>query len=238
VKNHVSAGDYTGCTRTCNALGIGLELERSGAFIDSNAISGGCPGRGIGIRTSSSWSRIQNNSISGREENCSAIRVAGGHVVLDVTSSAGVDELDVHSNGLASDLSPPSDIVDSSTSVVLRAGTSPPDGPRGIFRNNWLSHAWAFGSGFVGFSETAVVADARIVQNNLFSMGPNTLYANADGSGAATADQLNSLSDIIASGNIDDSDFWRNSGTPEGAPLWDQNGRPRGASPDIGQFEE
>jgi hypothetical protein len=90
----------------------------------------------------------------------------------------------------------------------------------------------------VGFSETAVVADARIVQNNLFSMGPNTLYANADGSGAATADQLNSLSDIIASGNIDDSDFWRNSGTPEGAPLWDQNGRPRGASPDIGQFEE
>jgi hypothetical protein len=225
-----------GCSssQTCRPQGTGLVLDRSGAFVDRNVISGGCSHAGSGIEVVDSWSRIQNNRVSGRDVRyCDTITpnplsLAGVHVSVGASN-----EFDLHSNTIR-DEEPPS--VGSSCSpasaflggLLLDVTPLPPSGPLGIVRNNFIS---ACGT---NISERAAAADPRFVENNYPFSGFLTVYLN-DGVMLQSVTAVNAMTDTTASGNTRGT--VRDVGTSTGAPLWDFEGKPRDTLPDIGHLE-
>ncbi|MBI5491107.1 MAG: DUF1565 domain-containing protein [Deltaproteobacteria bacterium] len=231
-------------------LSWGVYLDNTGAFVDDNAIDGGCASTaGIGVYAEDSWARLQNNRILGG--SCAGSSTVGNRYVgLDVRLAAGINELDVHSNAISGQGNAGGC---TSTGVSLDAGLAGPGSPSGVFRNNIVrAGACATARDFV---EASVVADPRIFENNdLDPTGsPSALYFDENLTALTTVTQVDALSDITVGGTLSADPLFAGyagnlhigagspcdgAGTPVGAPTYDMDGQPRSATaPDVGADE-
>jgi len=227
----------------------GVWLENTGAFVDSNIISGGCgTNSAVGLFSRDAWARVQNNAIAGG--TCAGSSVAGREFIgLRVVAATGRNELVVHSNtidgaGMAAGCR--------SAAVAMDVAAMAPAGGEGIFRNNILRAGVC--SIAYGLWEQDAAADPRIVENNDFDpfMMPAALYRDEDTTDVTTVAAVNALTDTTAAGNISvdpmfvgyplnvhlgPTSMCIDAGSTVGSPRTDYEGETRDASPDIGADE-
>jgi hypothetical protein len=228
----------------------GLWLGQTGAFVDRNTISGGCPSlSATGVYSGSSYARLQNNRISGgncSNGNTTSVKYFGLHAV----TAPGLAEIDVHSNDLDAAGSQLSCV---GAAIELEAGPTPPKSGVGVFRNNILR------AGFCptryGFKEASHVSDPRILQNNDFDPfnAPTALYLDEGGVPLTSVAAINGLTDVAQLGanisvdpmyvaypndlHISAGSMCIGMGTPIGKPKYDFDGDLRKSTPDIGADE-
>jgi hypothetical protein len=226
----------------------GVWLERTGAVVEDNTIDAGCAvTSAIGVYSNDSFARLENNLIGGGACNGGG---AATSTALFVEIAAGGNEIDVHSNTIDGRGLGGAAGCDSAA-VRIGAGSPPPTGGVGIFRNNiMLAGACPTRA---GFSENTNAGDPRIFESN--DLAPNgsppAVYVDEGGVALTDASMVNALTDMTVSGNITADPMFANypmdlhltagsmcvdSGTTAGAPLDDFEGDPR-SSPDIGYDE-
>jgi hypothetical protein len=230
---------------------VGLAVVGSGAAIQRNRISGGCPVRSAsGLLAEDAWARIDDNLISGG--SCStpvptaSFESAGLHVHL----ADGPNEIDAHSNTIDGGGVPA--VGCASMGVDYSLGNLPPPmEAKGLLRNN-IIRAGVCGTRH-GVAERDATCDPRVFENNdLDPAGPpSALYRDEDTTSLNSAAAVNALAG--ASGNLSADPMFTaypndlhltagsacvNAGTPDGAPAKDFDGKARDASkPDIGAYE-
>ncbi len=233
----------------------GVWLGQTGAFVANNVVRGGCASdTAVGTYAEDSYARLENNRISGYTPgDC----FQGGNIPdpkksygLQVFTSQGPNELDVHSNFI--DAAGEGDC--DGWAVALNVAGAPPAGPSGIFRNNILRAGKCAKTRTV-FSELAAAADPRIFEHNDLDPynTPTQLYLDENSSALNSAAAVNALIDMTAFGNISADPTFVNypidvhlkvgsacigAGTSNGAPAVDMDGTARDpAKPDIGPDE-
>jgi hypothetical protein len=226
-RKHDPLGPY--CQVNCNAEATALRIQAGGPFVDRNRFSLGCVSSGVVVSMSAAWSRFQNNIAAGKEcPNAVYVRF-NSEQFLEL--SAPQQELDIHSNAFWG-------------GRVARCPSIPRPGvgwtgstKAGTFRNNWVSFGGCTGG--VNFAEANASSDPALLENNALD-GRGALYVNEGVTSISRIADVNSMSDILCSGNIiggsNASAQW-NLGTPSGAPLWDFFGDPRDDTPSIGAAE-
>jgi hypothetical protein len=235
---------------------VGVYLQGASiAVVDRNIIQGGCGlTRVTGVIADDSTARIQNNVIG--SALCTDTTASGVDFVgLLVANGGGANEPDVHSNAIFGGGGPSQPCLSTGLALDLAIGSGTPTGPLGIYRNN-LIHPGVCGSSH-GVWERSVDADPRIFENNAVVnvMGVAALYLDENATILSNQSQINGLTDMIVSGNIDQGCGFayssggpvmlpsnspcRNAGTPVGAPGWDFYGdpRPQESAPEIGPDE-
>jgi len=228
----------------------GVYLGESGTFVDDNVISGGCgTTTATGIYAENSFARIQNNIVSGGGCNTGSTSTGNFHGI-HVMVSAGVNEIDIHSNDIDG-----GGMAVACTSAGLEldiAGTAPTSGS-GIFRNNIIG-AGACTTARV-FVEADASSDPRIFESNdLDPRGsPDALYLDEATAILTTHTAVNALADMTVSGVISADPLFMTfptnmhitsgspcdgAGTPAGAPAFDMDADARSTTaPDIGADE-
>jgi hypothetical protein len=235
-------------------VSYGVWLEATGAVVDDNDIAGGCSPIATGVRAVNAWSRLQNNRIFGiTPSNCTGgLALFQASVGLHASLAAGQNELDVHSNDIDGAGFP--NMGCTSRGIELDAGSVPPTGGSGVYRNN-IVRAGVCGGGRENVRESIASADPRIFEHNdldPFAM-PGALYVDEATTAITTAAGVDALMDMTVSGTLSVDAQYVNypsdlhltaasmcigKGTPAGAPAFDMDGQPRDpVTPDIGADE-
>jgi hypothetical protein len=171
-------------------------------------------------------------------------------VGLRVLVSAGVNEIDVHSNNIDGAAT---NVACNSRAIEFGVVGMAPASGVGIFRNNIL-RAGSCSMSKIGFAELVAMADPRLFQNNLFDIAnpPTALYLDEAMQNLVTPGEVDALVGTMASGTLSgDPQFVMyptdvhimtgspciNAGSSAGAPAADYYGKARDATPDIGAAE-
>ncbi len=237
---------------------VGLALTgASRTLVDSNIIEGGCAtGQAIALLADNSSARVQNNVLFGGGCQAGTSTAPGVFIGAMMLLRDTSNELDLNSNAISGG----GVGLNSCTSIGLYIDASqtgtPPGGGLGIIRNNLIQHGQCL-SGYV-VNEARAATDPRIFENNALVTVTQTgipLYFDENLTALSSASDVNALTDIISSGNIDTAPGFsysgnvfpvlgagsplRNAGTSKGAPAWDWEGdsRPQESAPDIGPDE-
>lgn len=231
----------------------GVFLQKTGTFVDSNEIRGGCSPTSTGLQAEDAYARVQNNLVFGRmNSDCLAVMnpAPTSSVGMRVLVSAGVNEIDVHSNNIDGAAS---DVACTSRAIEFGVVGNAPASGIGIFRNNILRAGFCLTSK-IGFAELVAAADPRLFQNNLFDIAgpPTALYLDEAMQNLNMTSQVDMLVGTMASGTLSaDPKFVTyptdvhlmsgspciNAGSASGAPTTDYYGKMRDATPDIGASE-
>jgi alpha-tubulin suppressor-like RCC1 family protein len=228
-------GDEAGCVRNCETTAVGLVVSGSDIVVDGNLVTAGRGGGPLGIDTGtltgivvSGSVRLENNIVDGGGPASSGTAArTSGVAILSGT-------VDVHSNDIAGG-SP-------NTSACGSPGIALSGANQAIIRNNIISG----GTCGAAIEERSAASDPAIVENNALESyvlgGP--LYIDLGGDDPRTAEAVNDLPDIVASGNIVSAceplvgSPCVNAGTSSGVPASDREGDPRSdGQPDIGSDE-
>jgi hypothetical protein len=236
------------------SVSYGIWLGQTGAYVANNVVRGGCSATSIGVYAEDSYARLENNRVFGYvQTDCTNNPpVVSKSYGLQVFSSDGPNEIDVHSNFL--DGTGTSSGSCDSWGVALNVTGTPPTAPSGMFRNN-IFRAGMCTQSRSSFAELVAAADPRIFEHNDFDPAntPTTLYLDEGNSPLATVGAVNALIDMTVFGNISvDPQFVTyptdlhlspgslcdGAGTSNGAPALDMDGAARDpATPDIGPDE-
>jgi hypothetical protein len=231
----------------------GVFLQNTGTFVDANEIRGGCSPVATGVQAENAYARLQNNAIFGRiNSDCTGAMnpAPTSSVGLRVLVSAGVNEIDVHSNNI--DGAATTAACNSRAIEFGVVGSAPMTG-MGVFRNNIL-RAGSCMTSKIGFAELLTTAEPRLFQNNLFDIAgsPTALYLDEGTQALLMASQVDALVGTTASGTLSaDPQFVAyptdvhlmsgspciNGGATAGAPTADYYGKMRDATPDVGAAE-
>jgi hypothetical protein len=223
-----------------------------------------------GVETLGAGGAVVNNLILGGP--CTT--AIGVEQVLARRPDNSVPSTQFHSNTIGG--SPPFGSAITSTLVSVGVSIMPvPGGPSlnvqsGVWRNNIIFAgpiSFGMGSRQAGFEERSGAADPLVVENNLFHvftggpvMPPLPLYVNEGGTIIGTASGINTLMDMVTSGNVVGNPLFvdpaignyalssamspaSRAGTVTGAPTTDLNGvagsrpSPVMTNPDIGCLE-
>ncbi len=250
--------DDDACMRIANNVMLGnsgvdvygLVLLRTGTFVDSNTITGGCAtASATGIRAENSFARVQNNFVSAGSCNGTISSTPTNRGIL-VVLSAGPNEMDVHSNTIdGAGIPAPC----TGAGVELDVSSSPGAGS-GAPRNN-IFRAGDCTTNATCFLESDAAGDPRIFESNDLDpySSPTDLYFDADTSGIDTAAAVDLLLDMAVSGTLSVDPLFvtypvnqhlqpgspcSGMGTTAGTPALDFDGQPRStAAPDIGADE-
>jgi hypothetical protein len=151
---------------------------------------------------------------------------------------AGQGEFDIHSNSIDGSVR-----VDTSNPVLSGCTSSGVEyggaNLTGVFRNNIMQPGpcWANRFGFSAYAFREATSPRILEHNALLGVyDPGDLPVYLDGAGPLFIDEVNELTDTMASGNAEYAS--RNTGTVIGAPRRDFNGKLRDATPDIGAIEQ
>ena len=244
--NRIAGNTIVGNT---GVLSYGMWLERTGAFVDDNDITGGCATtKATGVHADDAWARIQNNRIHGGGcEGSAGVDFVG----VSVSAASGGNEVDVHSNTIDGDGAP---VACTSRGIVLDAAAGGLNSPAGIFRNNIVRAGRCATS--IGVEEHSAASDPRVFENNDLDPfnTPNALYVDEGSSMLQSAAAVNALTDATLGGNISADPMFASypsnlhinagsacigAGTPAGAPTGDMDGDVRDlTTPDIGADEQ
>lgn len=258
-----------------NKVATGVAANGGEILVERNVIHGvtrWCGSQGVGLHLSDARGIVRNNKIFGITEPVAVTFPGCTYFSLGIGMNVTGGDVVAHSNLISAyHPGPLAQCGDTSRSfsdfrgVELGASDS-------AFRNNIIA-AGACREG-AAFVETAATADPVVFENNVLHAGDRNgplwwqtgaqcqgtgllqpicgaLYYDAGGSQQVlfTADQVNALTDMTASGNTHElcalsSDFSLvagsaciDAGTPAGAPFFDIDGDPRDALPDIGPDE-
>jgi hypothetical protein len=236
----------------------GVWLGQTGAFVANNVVRGGCSPTAVGAYAQDSFARLENNRVFGYT---AADCVGGGNPPtvkasygLQVFTSAGPNEIDVHSNFIDGTGTASNQGNCSSYGVALNVTGTAPNAPVGLFRNN-IMRAGTCQQERIAFAELNKAADPRIFEHNDLDLtgNPTALYVDESTASLATAAGVNALIDMTTFGNISVDPQLTNypadvhllsgslcigAGTSNGAPKLDMDGAARDpAMPDIGPDE-
>jgi hypothetical protein len=233
----------------------GVILESTGAFVDRNVIRGGCSANAVGLLVEDSWARIQNNRVFGYyQADClGTIPTLLQSTGLRSLTSAGLRELDVHSNFFDGNGPPNPSAMCTSRAVALGIAGMAPSGAKGVFRNNIL-RAGTCATRY-GIEELGVMADPRLLEKNDFDPTgtPTALYFDEATTAVTMATAIDMLGDTSAAGtlsvdplfvaypndlHLQATSMCIDAGSATGAPTWDMDNAPRANAPDIGPDEK
>jgi hypothetical protein len=232
----------------------GVILQTTGAFVDRNVIRGGCSANAVGVHAEDSWARIQNNRVFGYyQSDClGTIPTPSQSTGLRVLTSAGLRELDVHSNYFDGSGPPNAGTACTSRAVSLGIHGTPPTAANGIFRNDIL-RAGTCATRY-GFEELAAAADPSVLENLDFDPTgtPTALFFDEATTALTTPAAIDLLTDTTVKRtlsvdplfvayptdlHLQGTSMCIDAGSATGAPTWDMDATPRSGTPDIGPDE-
>jgi hypothetical protein len=238
----------------------GIVVSKSGPVIARNVILGGCATTtAIGLQSLDSYARVENNLIRGYGAPPGGGCTASGSTALQifgvqVTNGATSNELDLHSNSIFPE-GRQVGCTSQGLSFDVATDAGLPTGPRGLVRNNVLT-AGVCATRY-DLAELNSAADPRVLTNNYFERAPvgTVLYLDENATSLVDAGQVNALTDVTSSSNIEGNaganftnpllfhllpgSVCRNAGGDAGVPRLDFDGdsRPKEGAFDIGADE-
>jgi Putative metal-binding motif len=255
-QNAISGISQTSQTLASAATGTGngVTLNSSNALVERNSIIGVgagylmCNANGYGVLGGGTASRIQNNNIVGGMAGFGDYGTTCARTFCSTDYGVQGAAGEVYSNHIVA--STDRRCVAESQCLNVLSVYGVVTGPGGDYRNNAIE-------GCAAVKEANANADPSVFENNALASGyldeggNYPVYASV-GSGPDTrlsAAQVNALTDMTSSGNIDGACYATGSntlaagspcidaGTPSGAPALDYAGQPRDSMPDIGSDE-